>query len=278
MSKLRRNLDMKYKRSLESTLVSCKKSILLLGPRQTGKSTLLLNLKPELTINLANEKTFLQFSAQADLLENILSQKKYKTVFIDEVQRIPSILNTIQAIIDENPNKYKFLLSGSSARKLKRGNANLLPGRLVSFNLNPLNLEELKFKYNLNKLLALGCLPGILTEQELKLKKQLLMTYSATYLKEEIQAEALTKNIEGFSRFLYVAASKNGQFIDFTKMSSQAGISQKTASRFFEILEDTLIITRINSFAKNIKFIANELLSLLQSVFFNQNFSNLYCI
>lgn len=241
---------MKYKRKIETEIRQCSKSILLLGSRQTGKSTLIQNLSPDLSINLAHEKTFLQFSAQADLLENLLRQKLCKTVFIDEVQRIPSLLNTIQSIIDEHPKKYKFYLSGSSARKLRRGNANLSPGRIVSFNLAPLNSEELNFEYDLKKILAFGSLPGVFIESNLKLKKQILSTYGATYLKEEIQAEALTKNIEGFSRFLYVVAAKHSQFIDFAKMGAQAGITQKTASRFFEILEDTLIIHRLNSFAK----------------------------
>lgn len=250
MSKIRRNLDMKYKRTLLAEIATCKKSILLLGPRQTGKSTLIKDLNPDLIINLANEKTFLQFSSQADLLENILRQKVYKTIFIDEVQRIPSLLNTIQALVDENPRKYKFYLSGSSARKLRKGKANLLPGRVVSFHMTPLNVEELSFDYELKSILSFGSLPGIFTEESDKTRKQILSTYSATYLKEEIQAEALTKNIEGFSRFLFVAASRNAQFVDFAKMGGQAGITQKTATRFFEILEDTLVVSRLNAFAK----------------------------
>jgi predicted AAA+ superfamily ATPase len=250
MSKLRRNIDMMYKRRLCVEILNCKKSILLIGPRQTGKSTLIRSLDPELIINFADEKTFLQFSAQPDLLINILQFKKPKTIFIDEVQRLPSILNTIQALLDENINKFKFYLTGSSARKLRRGNANLLPGRIVSFQMTPLSIEELEFEFDLKKILSLGLLPGILIEKDLKTRKQVLTTYSGSYLKEEIQAEALTKNIEGFSRFLFVAASRNSQFVDFAKMGSQAGVTQKTATRFFEILEDTLIVTRLNAFAK----------------------------
>lgn len=242
---------MKYKRTIQQELEKSPKSVLLLGPRQTGKSTLINDIGMNFSINLANEKTFLDFSSNADLLENILHNSKHKNIFIDEVQRIPSLLNTIQSIIDDQPKRYKFYLSGSSARKLRRGQANLLPGRVITYYMTALNVEELKFNYNLKSILSYGLLPGIYTEENLKFKKQILSTYSATYLKEEIQAEALTKNIEGFSRFLFVAASRNGDFLDFAKMGSQAGVTQKTASRFFEILEDTLIVHRINSFSKS---------------------------
>jgi len=245
------NLDMMYFRKISSFLTKAKSSILLLGPRQTGKSTLIKSLAPDLTINLSLEKVFLQFSSDPSLLEQLIESKKPKTVFIDEVQRLPSILNTIQAIIDTNGKKIKFYITGSSARKLKRGSANLLPGRVISLEMTPLTLSELDYKYDLNKVLSYGLLPGIFTESNLKEKSLLLSSYGATYLKEEVQAEALTKNIEGFSRFLFIIAAKNGEFLDFAKFGAQAGITQKTASRFFEILEDSLIVFRLNSYSKN---------------------------
>lgn len=228
-----------------------KKSILLIGPRQTGKSTLLSSLNPDLSINLSKEDVFLEFSSQPALLEKLLLSKSIKKIFIDEVQRLPSLLNTIQAIIDENPNRFKFYLSGSSARKLRRGQANLMPGRMISYYMTPFVVEEIEDNFNLESALQYGMLPGVIAEISKKDKKLLLNSYSSTYLKEEIQAEALTKNIEGFSRFLFVAASKSGEFLDFAKLGSQASISQKTSSRFFEILEDTLIVYRLPAFAKN---------------------------
>lgn len=250
MSKLQCNLDMMYKRRIKEELLQCSKSILLLGPRQTGKSTLIQELSPDLTINLAQEQMFLQFASHPGLLENLIEEKKIKSIFIDEVQRIPSILNTIQSILDSTQKKYKFYLTGSSARKLRRGQANLLPGRVISFFMSPLTLEEISYEEDLKSLLSFGTLPGIMSEKEIKIKKQLLTTYSSTYLKEEIQAEAFTKNIEGFSRFLFVAAAMNGRHVDFAKMGSQSYITQKTATRFFEILEDTLIISRLNAFSR----------------------------
>lgn len=249
MSILHCNLDMKYKRQISQTIESTRSSVLLLGPRQTGKSTLIKTLEPDLTINLSHEKTFLEFSSQSELLEQLILSQSPKTIFIDEIQRLPSLLNTIQVIIDNNLKKYKFFLTGSNARKLKRGSANLLPGRVISLQMSPLSLEELNYNFNLNLAMSYGLLPGIFTEKKIKEKELLLNTYGATYLKEEIQAEALTKNIEGFSRFLFVAASKNGEFLDYAKLGSQASITQKTATRFFEILEDSLIVFRLDSYS-----------------------------
>ncbi len=242
----------KYPRTLASAVKESKKSVLLLGPRQTGKSTLIEGLQPDLKINLAREVTFLEYASRPDQLERVLAaHPEVKSVFIDEVQRIPSLLNTIQAILDETRGKYRFLLTGSSARKLRRGRANLLPGRVHTFTLSPLTLLEAGFDKPLEEAMSTGLLPGVYSERDLTEKKRLLGSYAATYLKEEIQAEALTKNIEGFGRFLRIAAAKNGEFVDFAKLGAQAAITQKTASRFFEILEDTLIIRRIDAYAKS---------------------------
>jgi uncharacterized protein len=249
------NLDTMYRRSLLDLISSHDYSLMLLGPRQTGKSTLLHRMKPDLEINLAEESTFLEFSSDPGRLEGILKATNLKTVFIDEIQRLPSLLNTIQGLIDENrrqtKKKLRFFLSGSSARKLRRGNANLLPGRLLSYFLGPLHLLEMGDDIHLDSLMSYGALPGVVTESNSKIKKALLTSYAGTYLKEEVQAEALTKNIEGFSRFLFVMAAKNGEFIDYAKLGSQASITQKTATRFFEILEDTLIIQRLPAFANS---------------------------
>jgi predicted AAA+ superfamily ATPase len=117
--------------------------------------------------------------------------------------------------------------------------------------LGPLIHDELGDDIDLDEAVAFGTLPGIVTEKDNSAREDLLRTYASTYLKEEIQAEALTREIEGFARFLFVAASKSGEFLDFSKMGSQAAITQKTSSRFFEILEDTLIVNRINAFAAN---------------------------
>ncbi|MBI3016456.1 MAG: ATP-binding protein, partial [Deltaproteobacteria bacterium] len=242
---------MYIKRSLASLLNQSPKSILLLGPRQTGKSTLIESLKPDLTINLAHEPTFIEFARNPNELEQRLDLKKMKVIFIDEVQRLPSLLNTVQVLIDQHKKNIKFFLTGSSARKLKRGQANLLPGRILVYHLGPLSAFELHHNIHMPLALETGMLPGIYTEKENNLRQKILKSYCITYLKEEIQAEALTRNLEGFSRFLYTTAAHSGNFLDLSKLSSQAQVPRESAVRYFEILEDTLIVHRCESFSKN---------------------------
>jgi predicted AAA+ superfamily ATPase len=238
-------------RTVSPKIKQTNKSVLLLGPRQVGKSTLLRNLKPDLIINLADDQTYLDFKSNPSELRQLLAGGNYKTVLIDEVQRSPELLNTIQSILDEQPlkQKTKFLLSGSSARKLKRGGANLLPGRIFSYNLGPLCSAELNYNLDISKALSLGCLPEPYLSKKSDAQK-LLQTYSGTYLKEEIQAEALTRDLQGFSRFLIQAAESAGQSTDFSKIAKAVKIERKNVSRFYEILTDTLIAYRIDVFKK----------------------------
>jgi predicted AAA+ superfamily ATPase len=243
---------MVFDRLLARTIARSPKSVLLLGPRQTGKSTLMRRLDPDLEINLAHEATFLELAQNPRWLDERLAAARPKTVFIDEVQRLPRLLNTIQAILDQGAGKPpRFLLTGSSARKLRRGRANLLPGRIHSFELGPLCAAECDYKLDLTSALSTGTLPGIYSETNATDRKKTMRTYAATYLKEEIQAEALTRNIEGFARFLPVVAACAGSFLDLSKLASAAMVPRQTALRFFEILEETLIIHRTAAFAKS---------------------------
>src|SRR3989338_8546269 len=125
-------------RSLSPIISRSKKSVLVLGPRQTGKSTLIRSLQPDLTVTLADESTFLAFASTPRELYERLERQPIRTVFLDEIQRLPSLLNTIQVILDDPRFKHRFYLTGSSARKLRRGNANLLPGRVHTYLLGPL--------------------------------------------------------------------------------------------------------------------------------------------
>ena len=237
-------------RALLTRIKKSKKSILLLGPRQTGKSTLIKSLDLDLNINLADERVYLDFARNPSELRSRLNSK-IKTVFIDEVQRLPGLLNSIQAILDEASADVRFYLTGSSARKLKRGQANLLPGRIHSYQLGPLISSELSGGLISTQALETGTLPGIYTEKNPAEREETLRSYSATYLREEVQAEALTRNIEGFARFLEIAATCSGQFLDLAKFSSEAQIPRQSAVRYFEILEDTLIVRRCPPFAKS---------------------------
>lgn len=239
------------KRLIQEKIHKSKKSVLLLGPRQTGKSTLLQNLNPDLIINLARENEYLRYSAQPDLFSDQIEGGTAKTILVDEVQRIPSLLNTIQALLDENKGSraFKFYLSGSSARKLRRGQANLLPGRIFSYQLSGLCAKEVNYDINTDRALKYGFLPEPFLERDSETCEKLLESYSAIYLKEEIQAEALTRNIQGFSRYLLNLAARSGQVLDYSKLASQSKVSRTSCIRFTEILEDTLVAHRVECFA-----------------------------
>jgi predicted AAA+ superfamily ATPase len=232
-------------RFLADEIRSHRKSILLMGPRQVGKSTLLNSMKPDLSINLAKEKEFIDHSTDVELLENLIERSKPKVVFIDEIQRIPSLLNTIQSLIDEK--KIRFFLSGSSAKKLKSGKANLLPGRLITYELGGLAACELGYKMDSQKALRLGTLPEIYLTEQNEISCKILDSYSLTYLNEEIKAEVQSLDLRGFSRFLFKAAEVSGQILDITKVSTKAKVSRTSCHRYFEILEDTLIVKKCPS-------------------------------
>ncbi len=230
-------------RNLSGTL-STQKSALILGPRQVGKSTLIQSLKPDLTLNLADEDTFLEVTSNPAHLKTLIESQNPRSVFIDEVQRFPRLLNSVQSLIDHNP-KILFFLTGSSARKLKRGKANLLPGRVFTYQLGPLVASELNYEMNQNHLLKFGALPEAYLGNSPITAKKLLKSYSGTYLKEEIQAEALVRKIDQFSRFLQGMVQVAGHFVDFTKLGHHIKVPRLNIPRFFEILEDSLIGERV---------------------------------
>lgn len=223
-----------------------RKSILLLGPRQVGKSTLMKHLNPQLTVNLADESTYrAHLNDPAFIRRQVQALAPQSLCLIDEVQRIPSLLNSVQAMMDE-PQQWKFLLTGSSARKLKRGQANLLPGRVFSHFLFPLTFWEIGINnFNLDRALIQGSLPEIYLKEY---GAQLLKSYIDAYLREEIQAEALIRNLEQYSRFLDLAAETSGEIVNYSKLASDSEIPKETLRRFYDVLEDTLIVHRIPGF------------------------------
>ena len=233
-------------RKLSATLRSAKKSILLLGSRQVGKSTLISSMGPNLTINLADEEVFLDYQTDPGILRKQIEATSPKTIFIDEIQRVPQLTNTIQSIIDRNK-ALKFFLTGSSARKLKRGGANLLPGRILSYKLGPIAACELEYEVEEENFLKYGSLPEIVSLKNRQLIEKILSTYAAVYVREEIQAESLVRSLPGFLRFLNVAAQCSGGYLDLSKMAKQAKIPRQSAARHFEILEDTLLAYRLEN-------------------------------
>jgi len=238
-------------RLLTSEIRDSKKSILLLGPRQVGKSTLIGGLAPDLEINLADELQFLRYASQPGVFKSDILESGARTVFVDEIQRIPALLNTIQVLIDANKS-LKFYLTASSARKLKRGQANLLPGRLINFHLGPLCAAELNYEMDTRKALEIGCLPEIYLSDTPKEQTRILKSYAANYLKEEIKSEALVRNLDSFARFLQESTLTVGEFVDLTKMAKQSKISRHAIPRYFEILEDTLIGHRVFAYSKSV--------------------------
>lgn len=236
-----------YERCLTARLKNDRHNILLLGPRQAGKSTLLGSLEPDVTLNLASLATFREFVAEPQRLERELraAPAATRTILIDEVQRVPALLDGIQAIVDAHPRRFRFLLSGSSARKLRRGHANLLPGRIVVHHLHPLLAHELGADFSLDRVLAHGTLPGIYADRDRESRSSTLRSYVDAYLREEVQAEALVRDIGGYSRLLDLVAAASGRIVNLNALSRDAAVSYETARRYLDVLEDTLILFRI---------------------------------
>ena len=234
-------------RTLFARLKNSTKSVLLLGPRQVGKSTLIQSLAPLKLINLMDENLYVSYLKEpARLKRELAGLERPSLVAIDEIQRVPALLNMIQLLLDEG-SKHRFLLTGSSARKLKRGHANLLPGRILMEHLDPLSFWELGEKFDLEKAILLGTLPGVYLE-ETQTASEILESYEQIYLREEIQAEALTRNLGSYGRFLDLAAEASGQWINYSKISSDSEIPKETLRRFYSLLEDTLVAFRVEAF------------------------------
>lgn len=236
---------MSYKRLLNIAEVLEKSSVFLFGPRLTGKTTLLRTMFPSARyFDLLNAKTFRELSIRPETMRESL-QPNDKIVIIDEVQKLPALLDEVHLLIERNK-KLRFVLTGSSARKLKRGGANLLAGRALTLHLHPLIFAELNRNRTADRLQR-GSLPAVIDSS---IWEDILHEYVGTYLKEEIQAEGLTRNIEDFARFLEVAALSNGKLLNFTEIGSDAGITPRTVQNYYQILEDTLIGYQLPSYRK----------------------------
>ena len=216
-------------------------SFFLFGPRSTGKTTWLMEKLPDAKwFNLLLDKDFLELSTDTDLFKRTVETlPKNSWIVIDEIQKIPSLLNSVHYLMTKYSDKYNFAISGSSARKLKRMDANLLAGRVIEKSFFPLTANELKDDFNISKVLNIGSLPLIWTKPILA--EERLSSYVNTYLKQEIQQEALVKDIGGFSRFLRVASILNGTSLNYTNIARDAQVKRKTVERYFSILVDTLI-------------------------------------
>lgn len=229
------------------------KSVLLLGPRQTGKTTLLSELKPALAVSLISVRDRIRYEKDPELLADEIaelnSKKSVPLVVLDEIQKVPALMDVAQMLIDQK--KAQMVLTGSSARKLRRGGAiNLLPGRVVGLRLDPLIQEEIG-KRKIEDNLGFGTLPAIAKELDTSNLERDLRSYVETYLDEEVREETLVRNIGQFARFLELAALESGRITNFSKIAADVGVSPLTIQSHYEILEDCLIVERVSPITKS---------------------------
>ncbi|MFC1586087.1 ATP-binding protein [Fibrobacterota bacterium] len=231
-------------------------SFFLFGARGTGKTELLrqsFTTQEAIFFDLLDPQLAGRLSAYPnEFLQLILPVQGAKEwVVIDEVQKVPQLLEIVHSQISKK--KFKFALTGSSARKLKRGSANLLAGRAFVFNLFPLTHDELKDDFDLNEALAFGGLPEVYSLQGEVDKRRFLKAYAQTYLKEEVIAEQIIRNLPPFRRFLDIVGIHTSEIINYTNIAKDIDSDPKTVSRYFEILEDTLLGFHLPSYGRSIR-------------------------
>ena len=245
-------------RSVEPRLraaLARQKSILLLGPRQTGKTTLLQQLSPDVTLNFLRPEVRQRYErapqllgAEIEALAERLRERRPR-VALDEIQRVPELVNSVQDLIDRK--LAQFVLTGSSARKLRRArDTNWLPGRVVPLRLDPFSLAEWPSP-PLEQALCYGSLPGIALATDDAARDEDLRSYTTLYLEEEVRAEALVRNLGTFSRFLQLAALEAGNISHFRGIAQELGVPHTTVAGYYEILEDCLIAERIEPLSES---------------------------
>lgn len=238
-----------YKRNLDLLKLLANKSFFLLGPRSTGKTSLINQQlrEPAFIINLLRSELFLRLSAKPHELAEIIEQQDKTLIVIDEIQLLPTLLNEVHRLIEEKG--LTFLLTGSSARKLKHGKVNLLAGRAWQAELFVLTSNEIT-DFNINKYLCYGGLPQVYRSSY---PEEELSAYTNLYLKEEVQAEALIRNVAAFSRFLKIAALTSGQMLNYANIASDTGIAASVVREYYQILIDTLIGFFVPAWTKSVK-------------------------
>ena len=224
----------------------------LWGPRQTGKSALLRQTYPEaFWVDLLKSETYRRYATRPELLRLDLEHwatGAQRQIVIDEIQKAPALLDEVHGLMVDK--KLAFALCGSSARKVRRGAANLLGGRALRYELSGLAAGEMEDAFDLTRMLNYGYMPDILASERPDWR---LDSYVADYLKEEIAAEGLVRNLPAFSDFLTQAALSDGEFINFTRIGRECGVSRYIAKSYFEIMEDTLLGRWLPAYRKRIK-------------------------
>lgn len=240
-----------FKRSLHLPLPGSE-SFFLWGPRQIGKTTLLRETYPDaIWIDLLKSEEFRRYSTRPESLREELEAVQNgegRQIVIDEVQKVPGLLDEVHWLIENRG--HSFALCGSSARKVKRGSANLLGGRAIRYELRGLTAIELGDAFDLDRLLNHGFLPRLYQASS---ARRMLDAYVADYLKEEVAAEGLVRSLPAFSDFLDIAALSDGEVVNFSNVARECGVSSPTAKSYFGILQDTLLGRWVPSFRKRPK-------------------------
>ncbi|MCB0321435.1 MAG: ATP-binding protein, partial [Bdellovibrionales bacterium] len=236
--------------------ISKKRSFFLFGARSTGKTTLLQELFSEREaefFDLLDPRILEKLEAYPSELEPLIQPaiKQKKIIVIDEIQRVPALLDIVHRTIQKD--KAIFALTGSSARKLKRGSANLLAGRASIYNLFPLLFTEMEESFDLDSALAWGTLPELTSIEDDDEKVRFLQSYTVSYLQEEIVAEQIVRKLPPFRRFLQIASQMNSKVINYSKIASDINTDPSNVRNYFEIIEDTLLGFKLDSYHASIR-------------------------
>lgn len=226
-------------------------SFFLFGPRGTGKSTLVRrHFQDAIYLDLLDPEVFRTYSANPERLrERLLAASKSTTVIIDEIQKIPHLLELVHVLI-ERKSGWRFVLTGSSSRKLKRTGIDLLAGRALLCSLHPFMAAELGKAFSLEDALDHGLLPVVLDSTD---PNKVLQTYAALYLREEVQMESLVRNIGNFTRFLEAASFSHASVLNVTNIARECQVERKVVEGYISVLEDLLLAYRLPVFSKRAK-------------------------
>lgn len=232
-------------------------SCFLFGPRQTGKTTLLSAVsaqRPRFDVTLLDTETLLAYGREPGRfrreVEHWVERHPGGIVVVDEIQKLPPLLDEIQFLLDSLRGRVTFVMTGSSARKLRRTSANLLGGRAWPYTLFPLTIRELGRDFDLGSVLRFGSLPPVIGRPE-GFCRRFLKAYAQTYLKEEILQEALVRNVPAFSRFLELAADQSGGLVNYSTFAAETGVASKTIREYYQVLEDTLVAFAVPPYTRS---------------------------
>ncbi len=225
-------------------------SFFLFGPRGTGKTTWLRqHFRSACAIDLLSPEAFRSYSARPERLREVVTASGSKTVIIDEIQKLPELLDVIHQLIEEKLG-IQFILTGSSARKLKRAGVDLLAGRAIIRTMHPFMAAELGASFALEKALQIGMVPLVTDSAS---PEDTLASYIALYLKEEVQMEGLVRNIGSFSRFLEAASFSHGAILNVSEVARECQVKRKTVEGYLSIQEDLLLTFRVPVFSRRAK-------------------------